>query len=75
MKRHIIFEKSTILANKLLETGLCKNEGKWIFSCNDDIKDMKKLQDACNKIVKRSIYPNYKLTFALENDYSNIITV
>ena len=75
MKRHIIFEKSSRIANALLETGKCTNEGNWIFTCNDNIEDMKSLQNACDELTKDSEYRNYKLIFANANDYSDFITV
>lgn len=75
MKRHIIFEKNTMVANALLNTGKCKNEGNWIFSCNNNMEDMKILQDAVTELFKGTGYRNYKLVFANENDYSDLITV
>lgn len=74
MKRHIIFQKSTGMVNALLLTGLCKNEGRWIITCDDNTDVMKELQKACNKITVGTPYKNYKLTFALEDDYSNLVT-
>ena len=74
MKMHIIFEKNTYLANAILATGKVKNEGNWIFSCQDNIEDMKAIQKVFSEKVKNTPYKNYKLTFANENDYSDFIT-
>lgn len=75
MKRHVIFEKNTLIANTLLATGKCENEGSWIFTCNDDKEDMKVLQNAFDEIAKGTAYRNCKLLFANENNYSDFITV
>jgi len=75
MKRHIIFEKNVLLANALLSTGKCKNEGNWIFTCNDNIEDMKILQKACDEVTRGTDYRNYKLVFANENDYSDFVII
>lgn len=75
MKRHIIFEKNSKIANALLGTGKCTNEGNWLFTCNDNIEDMKVLQNAVDELTKGTAYKNYKLVFANENNYSDFITV
>lgn len=73
MKRHILFLKSVTLANILLGTGKCKNEGKWILICEDNIEDMRVLQNATTEFLRGTNYKNYKLCFAEPNNYGNFI--
>lgn len=75
MKRHVIFLKNVQLANILLNTGKCKNEGNWIFSCEDKKEDMEILQNACKEFLKDTDFKNYKLCFANSKNYSDCITV
>jgi len=74
MKRHIIFEKNARVANALMATGKCKNEGNWIFSCDDNMEDMKILQQAVSEVFKGTDYRNFLLGFANEDDYSDLVT-
>lgn len=75
MKRHILFHKSIALANVLLATGKCKNEGRWIFTCKDNVEDMQILQKACSEFLKNTDYRNYKLCFGEPNNYGKFITI
>lgn len=75
MKRHILFLKSTALANVLLATGKCKNEGQWVLTCEDNMEDMKILQNATANFFKNTDYKNYKLCFADPENYGSFITI
>lgn len=75
MKRHLIFPKSTIIINALLKTGKCKNEGDWIITCNEDMQDMKILQETFKETVKNTYYKDYKISFANPTNYSDFITI
>lgn len=70
-KRHIIFEKNAYIANILLKTGRCKNEGNWIFSCKDNVEDMKILQEAVYA-KEKEIGAKIKLLFANPDDYGDL---
>ena len=70
-KRHIIFKKNTYIANILLKTGRCKNEGDWIFSCKDNVEDMKILQEAVYA-KEKEIGAKIKLLFANPDDYGDL---
>lgn len=75
MKRHILFMKNVDLANILLATEKCTNNGNWVFTCEDSIMDMKEIQKACTNFLKNTPYKDYKLCFANPNNYSDFITV
>lgn len=75
MKRDIIFLKNVGLANALLNTGKCKNEGNFIIRCEDKREDMELLQKACSNYLANTEYKNYKLCFANSENYKDIITI
>ena len=75
MRRHILFLKNVAFANELLATGKCKNEGKFILTCEDSNEDMQILQNAATEFLKGTNYKDYKLCFAKSNNYGDFITV
>lgn len=78
MKRDVLFLKDVGLANALLATKKCENTGNWTIRCNDNIEDMKILQDACTEYLAKCPYTsmrNYKLTFANSENYRDFITI
>lgn len=74
MKRHILFLKNVSLANALLATGKCENEGNWILTCDDNIEDIQILQRAATEFLKGTNYKDYELCFAKPCNYSDFIT-
>ncbi len=71
-RKDIIFLKNVKLVNALLKTGKCKNEGRWIITCEDNEEDMRILQKAYTHALKGTIYRNHKLIFSDRGDYSNL---
>jgi hypothetical protein len=78
VKRHILFHKETGLLEALLTTGLCTDEGFWIITCDNNIDVMRKLQEKCTEYIKSTQhenYHNYKLCFANEDNYNDLIQI
>lgn len=75
MKRHILFLKNVSLANALLATGKCENEGSWILTCDDNKEDIQILQNAATEFLKGTNYKDYELCFANPCNYSDFTTL
>lgn len=61
MKVWFDYPKSVKLVNELLKSGIVKNDGNWILTC--DAKDKERVQDLMENILKNTMYKGYKVTF------------